>query len=53
LDGARRQALLVLLSSIPQAIVTATDWEDFSPAFRAQARQLRVVEGRVEEVGLP
>ncbi|MDH7487405.1 MAG: DNA replication/repair protein RecF [Anaerolineae bacterium] len=50
LDGARRQALLTLLSSIPQAIVTATDWEDFSPAFRAQARQLRVVEGRIEEI---
>ena len=50
LDGARRHALLALLSSIPQAIVTATDWEDFSPTFRAQARQLRVVEGRIEEV---
>lgn len=50
LDDARRRALLALLTSVPQAIVTATDWEDFSPAFRAQARQLRVVEGRIEEV---
>ena len=50
LDDVRRRALLALLTSAPQAIITATDWDDFSPAFRAQARQLRVVEGRIEEV---
>lgn len=50
LDEARRRALLALLSMVPQAIVTATDWDDFSPAFRGQARQLQVVEGRIEEV---
>jgi len=50
LDETRRRALLALLTSVPQAIITATDWEDFSPTFRAQAHQLRVVEGRIEEV---
>jgi DNA replication and repair protein RecF len=50
LDGARRSALLALLANATQAIVTATDWEDFSPEFRAGALCLRVVEGLIEPV---
>jgi DNA replication and repair protein RecF len=50
LDGARRRALLSLITDIPQAVVTATDWEGFSPAFRRRCRQLRVVDGLVEPV---
>jgi DNA replication and repair protein RecF len=51
LDNTRRGALLTLLASVPQAIVTATDWDDFSPAFLSQVRRLRVVDGRVEDAG--
>lgn len=50
LDDTRRGALLQLLTSVPQAIVTATDWDDFSPAFLSQARCLRVVEGRLQDL---
>ena len=49
LDAKRRAALLSTLNGIPQAICTATDWSDFDEGFRARARCLRVVEGRIEE----
>ncbi|MCC7352130.1 MAG: DNA replication/repair protein RecF [Anaerolineae bacterium] len=49
LDARRRAALLSTLNGVPQAICTATDWSDFDEGFRARARCLRVVEGRIEE----
>lgn len=45
LDAQRRATLLAALEGVPQAIITATDWEDFSPDFRAQAQLLRVEGG--------
>ncbi len=50
LDGSRRQMLLSALEGVPQILITTTDWDVFTPAFRAQARLLRVVSGRIEEV---
>jgi DNA replication and repair protein RecF len=50
LDGSRRALLLEALDGVQQALVTTTDWGDFTPEFRSRARCLHVVEGRVEEV---
>ncbi len=49
LDTRRRAALLSTLNGVPQAICTTTDWSDFDAEFRARARCLRVVEGRIED----
>ncbi len=49
LDGSRRALLLEALSGVQQALVTTTDWADFTPEFRSHARCLHVVEGRIEE----
>ncbi len=50
LDATRRRMLLGALEGVSQAVVTTTDWGDFSPAFRAQARLLRVSDGKIEEL---
>ena len=50
LDAQRRQTLLNALDGVEQAIVTTTDWADFSPAFRKQARLLTITGGIVEPV---
>ncbi len=50
LDATRRQMLLSTLNDVPQAVITTTDWDDFTPAFRAQAHLLRVSDGKIEEV---
>jgi DNA replication and repair protein RecF len=47
LDAPRRQMLLEALAGVAQAIVTTTDWSDFSPELLAQARRLRVEGGRL------
>lgn len=49
LDATRRQMLLGALDRATQAIITTTDWEDFTKEFRAQAHRLRVVGGKIEE----
>jgi DNA replication and repair protein RecF len=49
LDGSRRALLLQALDGVQQALVTTTDWADFTPEFRSKARCLHVVEGRIEE----
>ena len=51
LDAQRRATLLTVLADVPQAIVTTTDWEDFTPAFQAQAQRLQVAGGVVVAVG--
>lgn len=51
LDGSRRALLLEALGGVQQALVTTTDWGDFTPEFRARARCLHVAEGRVEAAG--
>jgi DNA replication and repair protein RecF len=47
LDAPRRHMLLEVLAGVTQAIVTTTDWDDFSPELLSQARRLRVEGGRV------
>jgi DNA replication and repair protein RecF len=49
LDGSRRALLLEALSGVQQALVTTTDWADFTPEFRSHARCLHVMEGMIEE----
>ena len=51
LDAQRRATLLTVLADVPQAIVTTTDWEDFTPAFQVQAQRLQVAGGVVVAVG--
>ena len=45
LDATRRQAMLAALAEVDQALVTTTDWGDFTPELLAQARQWRVAQG--------
>jgi DNA replication and repair protein RecF len=47
LDSARRRALLDVLAGVAQAIVTTTDWSDFSPELLVQARTLQVERGAI------
>jgi DNA replication and repair protein RecF len=47
LDAPRRHMLLEMLAGVTQAIVTTTDWSDFSPELLGQARRLRVEGGRL------
>lgn len=50
LDVERRSTLLAVIDDVPQAIITTTDWDDFSPAFRQRARRFCVHSGIVEPV---
>jgi DNA replication and repair protein RecF len=47
LDAQRRATLLAALEGIDQAIVTTTDWDDFTPEFRSRAQLLQVDAGIV------
>ncbi len=48
LDATRRAMLLEIIPRVKQAIVTTTDWDDFSPALLSQARRLHVHEGQLQ-----
>jgi DNA replication and repair protein RecF len=48
LDKPRREALSNLITSASQAIISATDLDDFSAELLARARIMRVDEGRIE-----
>jgi DNA replication and repair protein RecF len=50
LDAERRAMLLAVIDDVSQAIVTTTDWEDFTPEFRQRARRFCVHSGIVEAV---
>ncbi|MCL4828953.1 MAG: DNA replication/repair protein RecF [Caldilinea sp.] len=50
LDAERRAMLLAVIDNVPQAVVTTTDWEDFTPEFRQRARCFYVHSGIVEAV---
>lgn len=50
LDAQRRNMLLAVLSGVEQAVITTTDWEDFTPDFREQAQCLHVFEGGLTPV---
>ena len=47
LDASRRAALAQTVIDAPQAIITATDLQDFTPEFLARARVLQVCEGAI------
>jgi DNA replication and repair protein RecF len=47
LDAQRRGTLLDVLAGVEQAVITTTDWEDFSPEFRVQAHCLHVCDGAI------
>lgn len=47
LDAQRRGLLLQVLGDVDQAILTTTDWDDFTPEFRAGAQLLAVAGGAV------
>lgn len=51
LDAVRRGMLLTALGQATQAIITTTDWNDFTPDFLAQAHRLTVSAGQVEGIG--
>ena len=51
LDAIRRSTLLEALEGVQQAILTTTDWDDFTPEFQAQARRYTVRAGTVTEIG--
>jgi len=53
LDEARRHTLLDALASVSQAIVTTTDWNDFSPALLSEARKLHVAGGVLQPADAP
>jgi len=50
LDARRRQALVEALANVEQALVTTTDWGDFSPELLARARRLQVEQGVITRV---
>ena len=45
LDAVRRSTLLAALDGVEQALLTTTDWDDFTPDFRAQAQLLTIRQG--------
>lgn len=48
LDAVRRRALLDALADVEQALVTTTDWADFTPELLQAARRLHVAGGRIK-----
>jgi DNA replication and repair protein RecF len=50
LDALRRSMLLTALDGVQQAILTTTDWEDFTPEFRRRAACMHVRGGDVQSV---
>lgn len=51
LDAQRRSLLLNVLEGVDQAILTTTDWDDFTPEFRRRAQLLTVHAATVQPAG--
>ncbi|GAB4537052.1 MAG: DNA replication/repair protein RecF [Anaerolineae bacterium] len=49
LDARRRARVMAMVDGVEQAILTTTDWADFSPEFCAQACLLQLTAGYIEE----
>lgn len=47
LDAHRRRMVLETLDHVDQAILTTTDWDDYTTSFQGQARRLQVTAGAV------
>lgn len=50
LDSQRRAAMIAALQGVEQAIITTTDWTDFTPELLAQAQLLHVQAGTVQAI---
>jgi DNA replication and repair protein RecF len=50
LDAARRARVMTMVDGVEQAILTTTDWSDYTGEFRARARLWQVSNGRLEPV---
>ena len=50
LDAARRARVMTMVDGVEQAILTTTDWSDYSGEFRARARLWQVSNGQLETV---
>jgi DNA replication and repair protein RecF len=48
LDAKRRARVMGMVDGVEQAILTTTDWSDFTDQFRAQAHLLRVRAGQID-----
>lgn len=53
LDARRRARVMAMVDGVEQAILTTTDWTDFSHEFCAQAHLLQLTAGYIEEVSRP
>lgn len=53
LDAVRRSTLLQALDGVEQALLTTTDWDDFTPKFRKRAQLFSVVGGEVSPYRQP
>lgn len=52
LDARRRARVMSMVDGVEQAILTTTDWTDFTDEFRAQAHLLQITSGEIEVVAL-
>lgn len=53
LDANRRARVMAMVEGVEQALLTTTDWSDFSDEFRAQAHLLQVTAGQIEVLTPP
>jgi DNA replication and repair protein RecF len=53
LDAGRRARVVSMVDGVEQAILTTTDWSDFTDVFRAHAHLLQLVAGNIEVVTAP
>jgi DNA replication and repair protein RecF len=49
LDAERRQHIINIVDQAGQALLTTTDWEDYSPDFRSRSRRFTVMLGQLQE----
>jgi len=52
LDAKRRARVMGMVDGVEQAILTTTDWTDFTDEFHAQAHLLQITSGEIEVVAL-
>jgi len=50
LDASRRARVMSMVDGVEQAVLTTTDWTDFTDEFRAQAHLLQIKEGHIDVV---
>ncbi len=53
LDANRRQQVLKIVEEAGQSFLTTTDWDDYTPDFRQQAKRFAVTMGQLAETTAP